>query len=514
MSDKLILAVVLSFWLWPHAAPAQETPAVLAGSYLDAVLDGDWETARALWSATDLAASRRLDVTYRDRPFKLDNASLLVLERERCRTGEIAVTVDGIETDAAGARISYRLSIGGESATVGYHATPTENGWRLVKPETALIAGWPRRRTEYLALCVQPTREMSEAAIRRLDDFVAETCRRLAVTPQRLEHLRTHKLGYVLADEGTVTRIVGVPTAGITLLQTDTVVTSEPCHQHELAHLLVNYALRNPPLYTLPVMQEGAAVALGGRWGRAPAVMEALGRFTLVEGFLELDDLLTWHGFHGHGADLTYAPAGLLAGYLLDVLGGDGFLSLYRDLSGDLADVQALEAATVRDRIRASAGMAWQDLRSAFDGYMEGLSCGGIRTADPGDGPIVAEVQGSGLALTIRDRGLWLRCVVETDTPPASGALLLLGDRPGPASRLRAERFPERPDTAARGALVFSQEEIGLYDFRTDLLLAKFVAGFCQDVAVASRDGGRLDFMIRRDVLPVGDWDYELVAAD
>ena len=60
-------------------------------------------------------------------------------------------------------------------------------------------------------------------------------------------------------------------------------------------------------------------------------------------------------------------------------------------------------------------------------------------------------------------------------------------------------------------ALVFSPEEVGLYDFHTDLLLAKYVASFCPDFIIATDNGGRLEFSTDREMLQNRDWAFELV---
>ena len=508
----IVVVCALTLLRGPAAAGDPATPAALAESYLRAVMENDWRAARAAWSAAELAASERLGIVYADLPFKLDSSSLLVLEKDLCQSGDIDVSVDGITGDTSSARLRYRLRAGDESATITYHATATADGWRFVSPVAALSAGWPRKQTEYLDLRIQPSSTISDAALRRLDRFVAETCARLAVAPTRMDLLRHEKLGYYICDDATVEEIVGAPTRGVALLQTDAVVTSEPCHLHELAHLLVNFALQDLPLYTLPFVQEGTAVALGGRWGRAPEVMGSLGRFTLQEGFLAVEDLFTWHGFHENSPDLTYAPSGVLIDFLLDRLGGERFLALYRRLSGALDDLRLLERRVVRERILTAAGCDWRQLQSDFERFMEDQTCGGIRTDVASEGKVLANTHGDGLTVTVSIQGPWLEWVVESDEPPVTGALLIFGSQGAATSRLFAEQFPGRIHAGEQMAIVFSSAEVGLYDFRTDLLLAKYVSGFCPTHTIVADHGRRLAFDIRRDLFPDGDWWVTLVA--
>ena len=500
------------------ATAGAESPAALADAYLSAVLDGDHAAAVALWSEADRSAATRLGLEYADTSPKIDSASPLWLHRTDLRAGRVSVRVVAAEAG----ELRYRLRAGGDSLDVAYPCVREAAGWRLTRTETLLVARWPTRRTEYVALIAQPSHDVSEAALARLDAFVDETCRRLEVPPARLTRLREAKLGYLLCDPDTVEALVGAPTVGVAQLQTDLVITSEPCHLHELAHLLMNYALGDPPLYTLPLMQEGAAVALGGRWGRAPAVMSSLGRFALDEGFVSLDALLTWDDFYAVSADMSYAPAGLWAGWLLDELGGARFLDLYRALSGPLDAVRGLTAEEVRARVSEAAGRSWRELEDGFVAYLETLSCGGIWAVDEargdarGDALVGARGAAPGAARGTElvrlsagggEAALFVtgsQLTWELDAP--RGALVLNGlDAVGP-SRLHDEIFPGRTRGDAILALVWSPEEIGLYDFRTDLLLAKFVAGFCPGLELRPAPDRPATFRIDRSLVPAGVW--------
>jgi hypothetical protein len=502
----------------PLSAPAGTftSPAKLAEAYLQAILQDDWAAAAQLWLHEDLAASRRLGIRYLDQPFKLDSASSLVLNRERYRAGEVHASVGEVKVDGATARIRILLQEGSRADSTSYFAVATDRGWRLASPITALTADWPRSNTEFLEIRVMPPWNISDAVVLALDRFVTETCARLEIGQERLELLRTRKIGYVWCPEETVAELVGAPTRGVALLQTDTVVTAEPCHLHEVAHLLVNFGLQELPLYTLPFLQEGTAVALGGRWGRGPEVMHGMGRFALDAGLLQPEELLTFESFWSHMPDLTYAPSGVLVGCLLDLLGGGRFLELYRDLSGDLVHVRSLELETVRSRLATAAGLRWEEVRSRLDEYMDRLSCGGLLSGDLEGGEPVDRLEGGNLTVTLTSDGAWLNWTIQALAGPAVGAVLFRGPDslpeaiPEPGSRLFAEQFPDREFNGELMALVFSPEEIGLYNFWTDLLTAKFVASFCPELAVVVNEGRELRFRIDPKILPEPGWIAEL----
>lgn len=507
------VAVSALFLAGLAAAESGTTPETLAQTYLNAVFQNNWHEAETLWLPSDLAAAQALGITYDKQPLKLDSASLIVLERARVQSGEIAVSIGEIIEHGPLAEIQFRLQAGDQTATTNYYAVRSENTWRFTSPATARSAGWEQRETEFLDLRIQPPRVMPQEAINLLDQFVGETCKRLGVSPERVELLRTHKLRYYLGDEETVTAIVGAPTRGAALLQTDAVITSELCHLHELAHLLVNFALQDLPLYTLPILQEGTAVALGGRWGRTSEVMQGLGKYTLQSGMLSLDELLTWDDFHGQSADWTYAPSGIVAGFLLDELGGERFLELYRQLSGDLADLQRLDRAMIQATVSSVAEMEWPALHRGLSAYLEELSCGGVLPAGDCDAEPVATLHVEGAVATARRDGDQVHWEVGSDDPEARYAVLFREPDPQAThlSRLFTEQFPDRDYDGESMAMVLAPGEIGLYDFRTDLLLAKYVESFCPEQHLATDDGAKLRFKIRGDLLPGEPWDAELV---
>ena len=59
----------------------------------------------------------------------------------------------------------------------------------------------------------------------------------------------------------------------------------------------MNFKLRKQHLYTIPILREGIAVKLGGRWGKAPSTLKDLGAFIYKNQILEIDSILTMTDF-------------------------------------------------------------------------------------------------------------------------------------------------------------------------------------------------------------------------
>lgn len=500
MESKLSIALLVLFL--STAAQAATTPEDLLATYLNAIEEGDWHTAEACWSPADRKLADRLDIVYANVPLKIDCASPLLLERGRWTTDQVEVQA---AIDDAHADLALRFPSEPGSRVAHYDAIRIGQEWVLTLPTTVRSAEWIRVETEFVDLRADDPRRISQAALRRLDDFVRETCDRLGVSSDRVEHLRRRKLGYYLCDEATVEALAGAPTRGVALLPIDAVVTSEPCHLHELAHLLVHYALRETPLYTLPVLQEGAAVALGGRWGRDALAMQGLGRFSLDSGLVTPGQLLPLESFHSLGADWTYAPSGVLVSYLLDELGGERFLDLYRLLSGEYDELARWNEGMIRRRLCEAAGRDWPTLQKELEEYTAALSCGGVTPVGAPRGEPEFQVEAGDFTFSASREGPWWygsirgwdgvsRCAVLLTAPDAVAG--------GRDSRLYAEQLGDRPYAGESWALVLSPGEIGLYDFRTDLLVAKYVEGFCSDRPLVAGPDGSVAFRLPAVLVP------------
>ncbi len=118
----------------------------------------------------------------------------------------------------------------------------------------------------------------------------------------------------------------------------DAVITTYNTHYHELLHLLINYKLRHLSLYTHPFLQEGLAVAYGGRGGLNRQVVLPIGYFLINAQFVDPVALLNRQEFLQLDASLSYPVAGLYTRFLLETKGTDYFLKLYRNHNGESND--------------------------------------------------------------------------------------------------------------------------------------------------------------------------------
>lgn len=487
--------------------------------YLAAVETGDLEEAVRHWRPVDVTAAARLGVRYSDQLLKVDLSSPLWRLVVALNTGEATCTTtppvritDGRLAGTIGQVLLVQY--GREQVEFPYYFTPVADQW-LLTSTVRLVAeqapAAPGRFVEIYDRRPETSPNVPEVQVAPLDSCLIAMATRLGVGPGPMARLEREKFGYLLASPADVELLAGAPTVGVANLEQDVVVTSHPCHAHELAHLLLNFWLEELPLFTLPLLQEGAATCLGGRWGRHPRVLDHLGRTVLTDGFVSLDQLLTRRDFHAQSADLTYAPAGVFFCFLLDRYGSDGVRRAYLAGSGTAAEVSTWDAEMVMERLAGALATSWDDLAATFASYVTepaqiAIAPGGF----PGPWSVVTfSARGERLRLSGIDDLDRTAVVfrVGADAGVAAGAVLFGGGAAaGQPNNLFTEHFPDREYHGESHGLLFSPQEVKLYDYRRQMLIGLHAQGFWPSEEFTDEAEGTLRFRVRKDLLPAGAW--------
>lgn len=211
----------------------------------------------------------------------------------------------------------------------------------FIANSTYFAGKWKKAESRYFTFSIEEPKYFNDYCIKRLDDFVDMIADTLGFTISEKRILEKEKIGYIFcADEMGVEKITGFNAKGLAMLGTDEVVTLYQTHFHEVAHILINYKLKSLGLYTLPFFMEGFAVAVGGRGGMAPRVVTDLGFYLQKTGELTYDSIYTYEQFRAMDGSMTYPVAGLYNSFLLNELGGEKYLELYRKANGDLEYVK------------------------------------------------------------------------------------------------------------------------------------------------------------------------------
>lgn len=495
MKTSLRHALVLACVLSATAAQAQSTPEMQAAfrhflSYTEAAIAGDVAGAEAHWRASDVAAAARLGIATLSSVPRVDSDSPLW------------TFIDAIADSSAAYRFgpATRLQVGpfaghvslvlkveaphGRARKQYLFESDGRGGWLLARRDRVLAEQGPGTRGRFVTVHERrpgASWTLPSFVVANLDSAVLAMADQLGLPPERLATLEQHKLDYVLAAPEVVEQLAGGLTVGVAMLPTDLVLTSHPLHAHELAHVLANVWLGQAPPATLPLLQEGLAVHLGGRWGRHPRVLDRVGRTSLAEGYVTLDDLLTHDSFHRQGADLAYAPAGVFVRFVREVHGADALRAAYLACSGTSDAVVGWTQAEVEQRLAAALGADWPTIIDRFAGWLV--------TADPPAlQPAVIDwstSEGSsrqhvdGLAIIVGTVGGSDSVSVHAESgEPAAALLFGGGGEPEPAGALFAEHFPGRPYLGQTHGLLLTPTEARLYDYQREVLLALHSEGF------------------------------------
>lgn len=483
----------------------------LLNGYLAAVANGDTSAALACWRRADVDGAARLAIVHPGAPVKVDGDSPLWWQE--AGTGG---TVPPLRRQAAEAipdgtvRQAVVFGAGADTLRFSYHFALDDGRWRLASPVALAVAAMDRHAEgRYVSLAGPSAGSGMPAAplpLAALDSSVAAMLDKLDADADVRARLEAGKLGYLLTAPPEVARLAGAPTVGVANLQQDIVITSHPGHTHELAHLVVNAWLREVPPFMLPLLQEGIAVHLGGRWGRHPRVLERLGRTTILEGWLTLEDLLSRDGFLTQPADLGYAPAGAFAGFILDDYGPEGLRRACLAVSGTATDVAGWDADAVKARLAKALATDWSALEAGFARRVAAPVSSGLT---PGRGPIPAP-PGDGLRATVRDEAAPAPIVVTIAGEPGVPRALLFGDGGGGPVRpnaLFAEHFPGRAWRGETHALLLTADEARFYDYRLQMLVALHAEGFWPEPGWPGLTGGAVSIDVDRLVWPGGSWE-------
>jgi hypothetical protein len=489
---------------YPQAAAASE-PASLVAQYIRLVSVGESEQAKALWSPSYLAASARLGIDYRDEPYAFDLASPLHTLRTEIEAGRCRVRVGSPVIGDNVVAVPIQMQ-GGPAPPPFFYAVVREGErWWLAGRIWATGSRWVRYESEFFTVFCQDEKRFSRAACDDLDRFVAEVAAKLEVSPARLTQLRTEKILYYLCDDETIANLTGYQTKGMADLASSAVISSHFPHFHEVSHLLVNYALAQVALYPLPILQEGIACRLGGRWGRAPRVVLHTGWVNATMEMGSVGEILTRDGFlsAAGGPDVAYSYAAVLCDLIVDRIGWRGLLGLQEDLAGTLAETSALTATSIAATITrlcfgvANGGVA--DLESEFVAWLPRFRRGGVvpgaYLAGADSSPVQIRRQPDGPVFSVRSPAesvLILTPKIQTEDEFVVDAF----------SDKFAEVLPGRPYDGQLFGIRCSSESISVYDFRSNRLSGIWVAGFTGEYGAVGDGPDRIRFKLSPGMIP------------
>ncbi|MEW5994581.1 MAG: hypothetical protein AB1744_09310 [Candidatus Zixiibacteriota bacterium] len=477
------------------------------GGYFELLVTGNLESAEQMWTQAAIERSRRFGINYEGIPLKVDCVSPVVnrFDVMKHHLQPPAKHVTELAQDFL--RLHYSAVVAGGQVEHYYYVQFDGNYFWLTFPQEYYAREWDTVTSRYFRIhahqAVRPL--LGRVVLDEADLFVQRLADSLELTRSDLDMIEQDKIEFFYCDsEETVSKITGVRTKGTLDLASNDIISSFFPHFHEVVHLLVNIKLRNLPLYTHPLLCEGAAVHYGGRWGKAPTALMELGAFLLSEGIVELDSLLTVRGFDSQAtSDVAYPVAGLFSTFLLDELKPRKYWELYRTLSGSMDEVRALSDTAVRkELVMAAREYGWEALRRSFDEFVKRQSVRNTVIAPGASGRTRLIVQGDGFVVS--DDGDWLVFEFSSSTSSLPAGNLLFGrdSRFDGVTAMFLEQYGAgRQQETFRYGVRFDSVEAGLYDYATNQLVAKYILGITPSEDYYDPDHNKITFRLRKSLM-------------
>jgi hypothetical protein len=500
------LTALAVFTFCPPSHSADEVD--LLTKYFDFLVGGNYESASYLWDEASLERASRFGITYTGIPLKQDCGSPIVRNLPLMKNflqppARMSIRLNPPEY----MRLEYAHVVNSQEIRHDYYVRADGGYYWFIYPQDYFCRNYSTLVSKYFRLHYAPESKgyLHPAALASADEFVVRMADSLHIAPDALALLEAAKIDYYyVADDSIVKSIVGFQVQGTYDLASDDIISSTFPHFHELSHFIVNYALKSLPLYTLPLFREGIAVHYGGRWGKAAAPLDELGKFLIDQQITEVDSILTMRGFEElSGSDIAYPLAGVFCAYLLERTGHEKFWQMYRDCSGDIDSLNALTPIDIQGRImRITGDVSWSQTMSGFRSFLDATA--GKRTLLPGLAETSKPVAKVGSAV-ISESGDWISVEVALgDSLQSAASLFFTKDKKlstGKSSLFTTQFTDSIPFEGYRWALRVDRNEAGIYDYVGNQLTAKYIYAMAPDSSFYTNDMNTVRVRFHRNLI-------------
>jgi len=479
------LFLMISIYVLLFASNAFSDSAVQTiEAYFDLLASGNIESASGLWAETSRERAERFGISYEGIDLKLDCSSPIVRDLEVMKYYLYPAVKARHTYGNDYIRLEYNSVVNGNKIQHYYYVHSDGQYYWLIYPQDMFCRDWPVKESKYFRVHYHPSLEsyLNETVLDEADRSIEALSDSLGISGSKLKLIEQKKIEYFYCDsDETVKQITGFLVKGTYDLPSNDIISAFFPHNHELAHFLINYKLKALPLYTLPLLREGLAVDLAGRWGKSPATLTELAVYLFKHEIVSIDSILTMSDFENQaGSDIVYPAAGLFVDFLRDKIGTKRIMDLYLRLSGPFAKLNGMSSDDVRKVIiDATESANWEKLMFDFDEYnaarlrdKEVVKPGSIKK-----GKSIIE----GKFVEVSENKKW----ISFEFLGAPGSKLkgnfLFGhdDRLSEgASSLFEEQYGEEiPFEGYRYGVRYDENEVGLYDYATNHMIAKYIWG-------------------------------------
>lgn len=475
MIKTLFFLVFLTFSICPLLA--QSISDALATRFVNTLIN-EPENVHQFLDIEDLYTSQRLGISYEASPAKfLLSYDFTNEQRIMLQSGTLDFRYEVLVLEGDFSKLNIQLN--DESQTVKQFYFFRNS---LISPISFFTKDWSTTESRYFKFYSKNTAYINTYSIQKLDQFVEKLIRLLDLSDEKIARLATEKIDYFFADsEQTIKALTGYASKGQYNLAYDAIVSTYNAHYHEVAHLLLNYKLEELPLYAHPLLQEGFAVAMGGRGGLAKMPLLSFASFALENGIIYPKLLSNPTDFLQTGASITYPVAGLLVSDFISEQGIEVFLMHYKAFSsGTREEIRTLPEDLFISPISAKKKYELIEVLSDSDTFSTLNSMASI-----GKNRILEDQDSYYFSLT---DSVLITSDLELSQNYKSLKFL--------------ELFPTKTYSGEHLLINVNDSEIAVYDLYSNELITNYVIGFQNNPKPTRSNDGTFRFRLSKKVFP------------
>ncbi len=509
MIKKLYVSLLIIAIILPSTMLKAESNVGTLAGYFDLLASGNIESAYYLWTAECRERASRFGIEYDNIPLKIDCYSPVVKDLELMRNHLQPPVKRSSKLPRGFSTLKFSAVVKGELTEYTYYMRNIDNYFWLTFPQEYYTADWATKQTKYLNIRYDSSLEnsLNEINLTEADKFIESIAKELKLSNDDLKMIAEKKIEYIYCEsDSQVKEITGHLVKGTYDMPSNDIISAFFPHYHEIVHLLVNIKLRKLPLYELPLMREGIAVDLGGRWGKAPKTLATIGEFLLAENIVSLDSIITFSDFNKVAtSNIAYSVAGLFSGYLVDRIGIDAYLKLYRELGGDFKTLLYLSADDIKQKfVDAVKLKSWDALQTDFRSYLDDVLKNAQLT--PGIDNAKKEIYNANGVIIREDKKFYNFEISSLTKDTVAGNILF--DRQqvlaGKISSLFNEQYKlEKEFLGYRFGIRYDRNEVGVYDYATNHLIAKYIWSLNPSDKYFDDAKHKIYFKVMKKVLPL-----------
>lgn len=345
------------------------------------------------------------------------------------------------------------------------------------------VCNWKQFDSKHFRFFISDTTLFHTANVSALESFLVDITTRLGVSDADMERLSREKIYYCFCkNQDEIHKLTGHAARGMYVVSHEIIISTYSAHSHELAHLLINFKLKQPHLYTHPFFLEGFAVAVGGRGRKSPEILHQLGLSLYRAGWISLDDLLNAAEFSQLNESISYPSSAPYNRFLLDYLEISNYLMLYVRYGGDAQSVSQMRVK--RPELPTEAEWRRYLAKQQHECAIGPRAIGFDTTYGPVAFQLLPDEMHFGFAV-----------------PEIT---MLFDSMPFVAyhSFLFEQLFKDRSYDGARFLIKASSKEVGVYDLYTNTLIAHYASGLYNSMQEIPTFDNRYVFHIDRLVFP------------